>query len=254
MRLKSINAIVTGGASGIGRAICELFADEGAHVLIADIDEHGGRETVSRIQNSGGTSQFVKTDVSEEQSVESLVDHAISEMGSLDVLINDAAAFVFEGIETVSKSDWDKVFSVNVIGAANLVKYSLPHLKVSTNSAIVNIASVSSFIAQHNFIPYNSSKGALLQLTRCLAMDLAPFDIRVNCVCPGAIYTSATERHIESDGADRDEFLKAAAEKSFLKRMGRPEEVAKAALFLASEDASYITGSHLVVDGGATVG
>ena len=85
-------------------------------------------------------------------------------------------------------------------------------------------------------------------------MDLAPFDIRVNCVCPGAIYTSATERHIESDGADRDEFLKAAAEKSFLKRMGRPEEVAKAALFLASEDASYITGSHLVVDGGATVG
>ena len=134
-----------------------------------------------------------------------------------------------------------------------MIKYALPYLKKSHNSSIVNIASVSSFIAQPSFIPYNASKGALLQLTRCLALDLAKYDIRVNAVSPGAIYTPATERHIEFEGVDRDEFLKSVAETSFLKRLGKPEEVAKAALFLASDEASFITGTQLVVDGGATV-
>ena len=174
-------------------------------------------------------------------------------MGGIDVLVNDAAAFVFGGIEDVTAGDWDRVFSVNVIGAANTVKYSLPYLKIANGPAVVNIASVSSFIAQPKFIPYNSSKGALLQLTRCLALDLAEYGIRVNCVCPGSIYTPATERHIKFEGADRETFLEYAAEGSFLRRLGKPEEVAYAALFLASDEASFVTGEHLVVDGGATV-
>ena len=140
-----------------------------------------------------------------------------------------------------------------MIGASSTVKHSLPYLKQSTSPNIVNIASVSGFIAQPSFVPYNASKGALLQLTRCLAMDLSEFNIRVNAVCPGAIYTPATERHIAFEKADRDEFLEKAGQTSFLKRVGTPEEVAYAALFLASDEASFITGSHLVVDGGATV-
>jgi NAD(P)-dependent dehydrogenase (short-subunit alcohol dehydrogenase family) len=156
-------------------------------------------------------------------------------------------------VEEVGPEDWEKVFGVNVLGSVNTVKESLPYLRASEHPAIVNIASVSSFIAQPAFVPYNTSKGALLQLTRCLAMDLAPDGIRVNCVSPGSIYTAATERHIAFEGADRDEFLKEAGEGSFLKRVGRPEEVAYAALFLASEEASYITGAQIVVDGGATV-
>jgi len=253
MRLEAKKAVVTGGASGIGRGICRVFAREGARVGIADIDESGGRETVDLIEGEGGDAFFVHTDVSSAESVERLIQECVQRMGGIDILVNDAAVFIFGGVEEVTPEDWEKVFGVNVIGAANTVKYALPYLKESAGAAIVNIASISSYVAQPEFIPYNASKGALLQLTRCLAMDLAEHDIRVNCVCPGSIYTPATERHLAHVGADRDEFLKGAADGSFLKRLGTPEEVAHAALFLVSDEASFITGANLVVDGGATV-
>ena len=139
---------------------------------------------------------------------------------------------------------------MNVVGSANMVKHSLPFLKTSKAPAIVNIASVSGFIAQPAFVPYNASKGAVLQLTRCLAMDLAEFNIRVNSVCPGAIFTPASERHMAFAGISKEEFVKEASETAFMKRMGKPIEIAYAALFLASEEASFITGTHLTVDGG----
>lgn len=252
-RLQGKRAIVTGGSSGIGRAICNLFVSEGAVLVIADIDSDGGLETLNEVLNNKGKATFVHTDVSKADSVENLISKAADFMGGIDVLVNDAAAFVFGGLEDVTDEDWNKVFSVNVIGSANTVKYSLPHLRLGNGPAVVNIASVSSFIAQPKFIPYNSSKGALLQLTKCLALDLSEYGIRVNCVCPGSIYTPATERHIKFEGADREAFLKSAGEGSFLKRLGKPEEVAYAALFLASDEASFVTGEHLVVDGGATV-
>ena len=245
--------IVTGGASGIGRAICTVFAAEGASVVVADIDESGSIETLSQIQSEGGQAIAITTDVSSEESVAKMVLASASFLGGIDILVNDAAAFVFGSLENVSLQDWEKVFGVNVIGASNTIKHSLPYLKDSASPNIVNIASVSGFIAQPAFVPYNASKGALLQLTRCLAMDLSEFKVRVNAVCPGAIYTPATERHIAFENADRDEFLEKAGEESFLKRVGQPEEVAYAALFLASDEASFITGTGLVVDGGATV-
>ncbi|MEC8891360.1 MAG: glucose 1-dehydrogenase [Chloroflexota bacterium] len=253
MRLKNRRAIVTGASSGIGRAIAVLFASEGAKVVIADIDRSGGKSAVNEITRAGGEALFVATDVSRGIDVELMIEKAYGFLGGIDILVNDAAAFVFGTVEEASATDWERVFSVNVLGSVNTVKESLPYLKESENSAIVNIASVSSFIAQPAFVPYNTSKGALLQLTRCLSMDLASDGIRVNCVSPGSIYTAATERHIAFEGADRDEFLKKAAEESFLKRVGKPEEVAYAALFLASDEASYITGAQIVVDGGATV-
>ena len=253
MRLNSKNAVITGGASGIGRAICRVFANEGANIVIADIDERGGSETANLIIEDGGTAIFIPTDVSSIDSVDQMVAACISSVGSIDILVNDAAAFVFGTIETVSPTDWEKVFGVNVLGTANTVKSLLPYLKDSSGAAIVNIASVSSFIAQPAFVPYNTSKGAVIQLTRCLALDLAEYDIRVNCVCPGTILTPATDRHIAFEGIDRDEFLKTAGDRSFLKRLGTPDEVAYAALFLASDEASFITGTQIVVDGGATV-
>ena len=247
MRLASKKVIVTGGASGIGRSICNIFASEGASIVIADIDESGSHETSAQIEAAGGKSLAVTTDVSSDESVSDMIKKASDFLGGIDTLVNDAAAFIFGKVEDVTQKDWETVFGVNVIGASSTVKHSLPYLKQSTSPNIVNIASVSGFIAQPSFVPYNASKGALLQLTRCLAMDLSEFNIRVNAVCPG------TERHIAFEKADRDEFLEKAGQTSFLKRVGTPEEVAYAALFLASDEASFITGSHLVVDGGATV-
>ena len=253
MRLRDKNVVVTGGASGIGRAICELFSKEGANLVIGDLDAQGGRETVARVRNFGGQAEFFATDVSDESNVQTLIEHAAKSLGGIDIVMNNAAAFIFGKVEDVSKSDWDKVMSVNVVGPANMVRYALPYLRQSSAGAVVNMASVSSFVAAPAFIPYNSSKGALLQLTRSLALDLAADGIRVNCVCPGAIYTPATEKHLEFEGRDRDEFMTEEANASFLKRLGTPEEVAFAALFLASEESSFITGAHIVVDGGATV-
>lgn len=253
MRLKSKRVVVTGGSSGIGRAVCELFSREGAKLVMGDVDESGGVATMASVEKDGGQAIFRKTDVSQESDVRSLIDLAEAELGGIDIVINNAAAFVFGKVEDVTKADWDKVMGVNVVGSANVVRFALPHLKKSGKGAIVNMASVSSFVAAPAFVPYNASKGALLQLTRSLAMDLAEDGIRVNCVCPGAIYTPATEKHLAFTGQDREEFFELEANESFLKRFGTPEEVAYAALFLASDEASFITGAQLVVDGGATV-
>ena len=250
MRLKDKKTIVTGGASGIGRAICELFAEEGASVAIADIDVEGGQETLRRILEAGGEATFLRTDVSKEPEIEALVQATVRAFGSVDVLVNDAAAFVFGRIEEVTDADWQRVMGVNVIGVAYAVKHVLPVMRAAGGGSIVNIASVSSFIGQPAFIPYNASKGALLQLTRCLALDLAPDNIRVNCVCPGSVQTPTSERHREFLKADLDEFQEEAANASYLKRIGKPREIAYGALFLASDEASFVTGTPLIMDGG----
>ena len=252
MRLEGKTAIVTGGASGIGRAICELFAEEGARLTIADIDVEGGEQTLASVRAAGGVAQFVATDVSKEVDVQAMVQAAVDAYGAVNILVNDAAAFVFGEVQDVSDADWARVFGVNVIGQAYCVKHALPHMQAAGGGAIVNLASVSGFIAQPGFIPYNASKGAVLQLTRCLAMDLAPHNIRVNAVCPGSVLTPATERHRQFVGADPEEFLAEAGASNFMKRVADPREIAYGALFLASDEASFVTGTPLVMDGGLT--
>ena len=252
MRLECKVALVTGGAAGIGRAICELFAEEGARIAIADIDEEGAQETLERIVSRGGEAVFVKTDVSIESEVETAVQAALEAYGAIDVLVNNAAAFVFGKVEDVTDADWAHVLGVNLIGAAHCVKHVLPAMKAAGGGAIVNIASVSSFVAQPAFVPYSASKGALMQLTRSLAFDLAEHNIRVNCVCPGSVLTAATERHRRFVDVPREEFLAEAAASSFLKRNADPREIAYGVLFLASDEASFVTGTPLVMDGGAT--
>ena len=252
MRLKDKVAVITGGASGIGKAICQLFALQGASVVIADIDVEGGRQSLHEIKSTNKDAVFIKTDVSQEDQVKNLVKETLESFGGVDILVNDAAAFVFGEIQDITADDWTKVLGVNVLGTAHTVKNFLPSLKERGGGSIVNIASISSLVAQPAFVPYNTSKGALVQLTKCLAMDLAKYSIRVNCVCPGAIHTAATEKHIKFVKADRTEFLNEAADASFLKRLGTPSEIAYGALFLASEESSFVTGTSLIMDGGYT--
>ena len=253
MRLKDKVAIVTGSGAGIGRATAELFAKEGARVVVAELEEPGGTETADLIKKAGGQALFHRTDVSDRKNVALMVDAAAKSYGEVNVLVNNAAAFVFGKVEEVTEEQWARVFGVNVIGYANCVAAALPHMKRAGGGTVVNIASVSSFIAQPSFIPYNASKGAVAQLTRCLAMDLAPFNIRVNGICPGAIRTRATDRHIATLGLDPEKSYKEFGNDALLKRMGEPVEIAYGALFLASGESSFMTGAHIVIDGGATI-
>lgn len=254
MRLEGKTAIVTGGGAGIGEAICNRFSAEGARVVVAELEVENGMSTVEGIEASGGSAMFVETDTSDSDSVRSMVATAVGEYGVVDILVNNAAAFVFGKVEDVTSDDWARVFGVNVIGYANCVRELLPTFRAAGSGVVVNIASVSSFIAQPEFVPYNSSKGAVAQLTRCLAMDLAPDNIRVNGICPGSIKTRATDKHIDSLGLDREQSYIDFGQDALMKRMGEPSEIASVALFLASDDASYMTGSHVIVDGGMSIG
>ena len=253
MLLKDKVAIVTGSGNGIGRAIAVRFAAEGAAVTVAELEEEAGRATVATIAASGGRALFQQTDTADSASVTAMVAATVRRYGKLHVLVNNAAIFVFGTVEEVTPSDWDRVFGVNVIGYANTVRECLPHFRKNGSGAVVNIASISSYIAQPEFVPYNASKGAVAQLTRCLAMDLAKDNVRVNAICPGAVRTRATDQHIASLSLDPETAYAEFGRDSLMNRMGRPEEIAAGALFLASDESSFMTGAHIVIDGGATI-
>lgn len=250
-RLEGKVAIVTGGAAGIGQATAILFAEEGSKVVVADVDEAAGAATVAHIQAQGGQAAFVRTDISQESDARRACDEAVKTFGRLNILVNNAAAFVLKGLEA-SVEDWQRSLGVNVVGTALMSKYAAEAMKKAGGGAMVNLGSISSFVAQPSFVTYSATKAALVQMTRNLAMDLAPFNIRVNCVCPGTILTRASSDHMKSIGMTLPEFIAAEGPKHLLNRVGTPREVAYAMLFLVSDEASFITGAHLMVDGGYT--
>jgi NAD(P)-dependent dehydrogenase (short-subunit alcohol dehydrogenase family) len=252
-RMQEKVVIVTGGGAGIGRATCDLFADEGAAVVVAERDAATGQETVERISGRGGRAHFVQTDVADETSVQRMVAEAVAVFSRIDVLVNNAAVFVLRGIEA-SPEEWRQVLDVNVMGPALVAKHVVPHMRQAGGGAIVNLASISSFIAQPHFLTYNASKAAMANMTRCMALDLAADNIRVNAVCPGAVWTQIVERITGEAGMDR-----AAADAHpdwggahMIRRIAQPREIAYAILFLASDEASFITAENLMVDGGYT--
>jgi NAD(P)-dependent dehydrogenase (short-subunit alcohol dehydrogenase family) len=252
-RLKNKVAVISGGGAGIGRATCELFAEEGAAVVIAERDPRTGRAVAELIQSKGGQALFVQTDVADEASIQGMVAEAVRVFGRLNILVNNAAVFVLRGIEATPQ-EWRQILDVNVMGPALVAKHVVPHLRRAGGGAIVNLSSISSFIAQPHFVTYNATKAAIANMTRCMALDLAPDNIRVNAVAPGAVWTQIVERQCREAGMDR-----AAADKApswggahMIQRIAEPREIAYAILFLASDEASFITAENLMVDGGYT--
>jgi dihydroanticapsin dehydrogenase len=252
-RLKDKVAIITGGGAGIGRATSELFAEEGAAVVIAERDAATGGAVAELIQTKGGQALFLQTNVADEASVQRTVAEAVRVFGRLNILVNNAAVFVLRGIEATPE-EWRQILDVNVMGPALVAKHVVPHLRHTGGGAIVNLSSISSFIAQPNFVTYNATKAAVANMTRCMALDLAPDNIRVNAVAPGAVWTQIVERQCREAGLNR-----AAADQDpswggahMIKRIAEPREIAYAILFLASDEASFITGENLMADGGYT--
>jgi len=251
MRLQDKVAIITGAGSGIGKATALVFADEGAKVVVVDCDAAGGERTVAEIERQGHVALFVRADISKETDAERLASETAKAFGGIDVLVNNAAIFVLKGFDA-TVSEWHQSLAVNVIGTVLVTKYVVDSMKKRGGGAVVNLASISSWIAQSDIFAYSATKAAVLQLTRNMAMDLAPWAIRVNCVCPGTIVTAAVQRYMEDRGLTVEQLNADEGAKTLLKRVGQPHEVARAILFLASDEASYITGTHLMVDGGYT--
>lgn len=251
MRLRDKVAIITGVGAGIGEAIAIRFAEEGAGLVLNDISELAARATLSKVTGLGAQAVLAIADISQELGAHSISDTAIRHFGAIDILVNNAADFTQKSVERAEVADWQKVLGVNVIGTALVSKYAIPHMKARGGS-IVNIASMSGLIAQPDFATYNASKGALLTMTKCMALDLAPYKIRVNSICPGCILTSASYREIERLGLTFEQWRDRIAPLHMLNRLGEPHEVANAALFLASDESSFITSTHLMVDGGYT--
>jgi len=251
MRLADKVAVVTGAGAGIGEAIAIRFAEEGARLVLNDISEPAGQALLKKITALGAKAIFVAADVSKEADDRRMADSAAQAFGGIDIVVNNAADFTQKSVEAADTRDWEKVLGVNVIGTALVSKFAIAHMKAKGGS-IVNIASMSGIISQPDFATYNSSKGAVLTMTKCMALDLARYSIRVNSICPGCIVTSASYREIERLGLTFEQWRDRMAPLHILNRLGEPREVANAALFLASDESSFITATHLMVDGGYT--
>ncbi|OKH29616.1 short-chain dehydrogenase [Calothrix sp. HK-06] len=252
MELANKIALITGGSSGIGRETAKLFALEGAKVAIADIDAVGGLSVLNEIKESGGNAMFHQIDVTCESEVINWITDVVNQWQGIDILVANAGILAIGTVEQATELDWDRVLAVNIKGYAFCAKHVAVHIRQRGGGAIVNVASMASFIAFPAFALYNTTKGAVLQLTKSLACDLAPDNIRVNCVCPGAIDTLQTQQFAESQGLKKEDVIAQIAQKVPLKRVGHAREVAHAIVFLASEKASYITATPLLIDGGYT--
>lgn len=241
--------VITGGGSGIGRAAALEFAARGASVAVIDREARAGRETVAQMHQKGFKGGFFQADVSKGTEVESAIQKIVSEHGGIDVLINNAGIQRYGTVVSLSEKEWDEVLTINLKSIFLVSKYVIPEIIKRGGGAVVNTASVLSLAAQINAAHYIASKHAVLGLTRAMALDYAPSHIRVNCVCPGAIDTPMLRWSASLD-ENPDRVLEACNKMHALGRMGRPEEVGRAIMFLASEMASFITGTALLVDGG----
>lgn len=244
MRLANKVTIITGASSGIGRASAYLFAREGARLVIADVDEPGGAETVSAIKANGGEAIFVRTDVSKSSEVERLVKAAKEKFSRIDILFNNAGIFMkYTPVEDIDESLWDCIYAVNIKGMFLGIKYVVPEMKKAKGGVIINTASMLGFRPSVQVAPYASSKGAVITLTKGLALELAPHNIRVNCICPMLTDTPMMkDLTVERKGR--------IASATPLGRLAKPEDMAHAALYLASDESSMVTGTAIQVNGG----
>lgn len=249
MELDGKVALVTGGNSGIGRATAELLAKEKAKVVVGDIKEG---ETVRAIEKAGGIATFFQADVRDDTQSKRLADECIKKYGTLDIVCNNAGIAVVRPFLETTEEEWDNVVDTNLKSIFLISRHALPHMIKKRKGVIVNIASQLGIVAMENLAAYCATKAGVIHLTKAMALEHAKYGIRVNCVCPGAIDTPLTEG-ILKDGRDPVEGRKLLVGKHPIGRLGRPEEIAQAVLFLASDRSSFTTGSALVVDGGYTI-
>ncbi len=243
--------IITGAARGIGEGIAELFAREGASLVLADLDVNGGRALATRLKSAGafGEIEFRRCDVSHAAQVHGLVDTAVTQLGRLDFVVNNAGYAVYKGVEETTEEDWDHVIGVCFSALFYATKYAAPHLR-KTHGAVVNIASVRALATTADVFAYSAAKAGVLGLTRAAALDLAP-DVRVNCILPGAVDTPLHRENVAATG-DLEEGLRRVRERIPLKRHGQPLDIARAALFLCTEASSWATGAPFIIDGGTS--
>jgi NAD(P)-dependent dehydrogenase (short-subunit alcohol dehydrogenase family) len=246
-------ALITGGASGIGRATALLFAREGAAVAVADVDQAHGEAVVREIVEQGGRAIFIRCDVTQAADCERAVAQAVGALGGLDILSNNAGIIRRAAVPETSEADWDQVMAVNVKSVFLLSKYAVPAMAQAGGGAIINTASGWGLVGGRKAAAYCASKGAVVLLTKAMALDHGEQNIRVNCICPGDTDTGMLRNEAQQLGEPYERFLVESAQRP-LKRIGRPEEIAQAALYLASEASSFVTGTALVVDGGGLAG
>lgn len=250
MRLHKKVSIITGASSGIARQTALLFTKEGASVAVVDVDTKGGNETVSMIRAAGGVGIMVETDVTDASDVRGMVKEVVERFGRLDILVNVAGIFTEGDLLKTEESSWHRILGVNLDGVFLCMKYSIPEM-LEKGGTIVNIASEAGLVGIKNQVAYNVSKSGVVALTRSTAVDFAERGIRVNCICPGRVLTPLVQKVIE-ESADPEETRRALSEDRPLMRMGTPEDIAAAILFLASDESNYVLGSVLSVDGGYT--
>ena len=250
-RLADKVVIITGAGRGIGRTAAVLFAGEGARLALVDIDEKNGQRTADDIQAQGGEAIFIKTDLTSRVQVKTMVDEVVQRYGRIDVLYNNAGINHFAKLADTEEEAWDRVVAVNVKSIFLTSKYVIPVMSAQKKGAIINTGSAASLVGLANLAVYTASKGAVLQLTRNMAIDYASAGIRVNALCPGVTATEMTEQVIYDDPdpvAARARFDRVIPRGS----IADPAEIAKVALFLASDESSYITGAAIPADGGYT--
>ena len=254
MRLSEKVIIITGAASGIGRGTALIYAQEGAKVVVVDVDAKGGRDTTDSIQKRSGEAIFIEADLTVSEVAQGVVTEALKTYGKIDVLHNNAGILIFGDVIHCSEREWDYILAVNLKSAFLLSKYTVPEMIKAGAGSIINTASIGGMIGVENAAAYAASKGGIIQLTRSMALDYGSYNIRVNCICPGSIETPMLKHVWEVEGKDMGKDLDAMRKDYIqgrpLRKLGSPEDIAYAAVYLASDESRFVTGTCLVVDGG----
>jgi NAD(P)-dependent dehydrogenase (short-subunit alcohol dehydrogenase family) len=254
MRLQDKVALITGAGSGIGKSTALLFAQEGATVIVNDLDEIKGRETVIEIRNKGGEALFLHADVTNPEHVKTMVEAAIAEFGRIDVLFNNAGISGVGAVHEIEPEAWDRIMSINVKGVFLPSKYVLPYMMERKTGSIINMSSCVAEIGLARRVSYAATKGAVLALTKSMQVDYAPYNIRVNALLPGTIFTPFVENYLKTSYDDPTAAIESLKQRQLSGELGKSEDVANAALFLASDDSKFMMGSPLYIDGGVVFG
>jgi len=254
MRLEGKIAIVTGGASGIGKATAKLFAREGAKLMLVDLNDTGGEVAAEEIRAGGGTAAFVQADLTKTGDVARAVARTVERYGTVNVLHNNAGLFRFGTVVDSTEEQWDQIIAINLKSVFLMSKYVLPHLIAARHGSIINTASIGGMVGVENGSAYAAAKGGVIQLTKSMALDYGPAGIRVNCICPGSTDTPMLHgiwKEENPTGVPAD-IRQQYADGRPLRSIATPDDIANAALYLASDESRFVTGTSLVVDGGVT--